>query len=103
MGTREPWYDVALAVAESIGVKFEGVPDADHSGAFRAVNLMLIPMVLSFVKGTVNSDFLTPRPTERLPLEGCHERRLYGSMAIQPRRRSSPASCSEGRELNICS
>ncbi len=51
VGTREPWYDVAVAVAESIGVEFEGVPDADHSGAFRAVNLV-VPMVLSFVKGT---------------------------------------------------
>ena len=51
VGTREPWYDVALAVAESIGVKFEGVPDADHSGAFRAVDLV-VPMVLSFVNGT---------------------------------------------------
>lgn len=50
-GTREPWYDVAVAVAESIGVKFEGVPNADHSGAFRAVDTV-VPMVLSFMTGT---------------------------------------------------
>ena len=50
-GTREPWYDVGVAVAQSIGVEFEGVPDADHSAAFRAANLV-VPMVLSFVERT---------------------------------------------------
>ncbi|HEY2597389.1 MAG TPA: alpha/beta hydrolase [Candidatus Dormibacteraeota bacterium] len=51
VGTREPWYEVALAVAHSISVEFQGVRDADHSEAFRAVDVV-VPMVLSFLANT---------------------------------------------------
>jgi pimeloyl-ACP methyl ester carboxylesterase len=51
VGTREPWYEVAVAVADSISVEFQGVRDADHSGAFRAVDVV-VPMVLSFLANT---------------------------------------------------
>jgi hypothetical protein len=44
--TREPWYEIAVAVAEAKGVAFEGVPDADHGQTFRAVETV-VPMVLS--------------------------------------------------------
>jgi pimeloyl-ACP methyl ester carboxylesterase len=47
-GTREPWYEIAVAVAEANGVAFESVPDADHGHAFRAA-ATVVPMVLSFL------------------------------------------------------
>lgn len=47
-GTREPWYEIAVAVAEANDVAFEGVPDADHGQTFRAVEIV-IPMVQSFL------------------------------------------------------
>jgi pimeloyl-ACP methyl ester carboxylesterase len=47
-GGAEPWHDVAAAVAESLDVPFATIPDADHSQAFRAVDVA-VPLVEEFL------------------------------------------------------
>ena len=53
-GDLEPWFEIALAIADSKGIAFEGVPGADHGRAFRAVETV-IPMVLSFLASRTNT------------------------------------------------
>jgi pimeloyl-ACP methyl ester carboxylesterase len=48
VGTLEPWFAVAYAVAEERGIDFEAVEGADHGGAFREVETVL-PVVRRFL------------------------------------------------------
>ena len=40
-GRKEPWFEVAAAVAQSLDVDFAAVPDADHAEAFRAAETVV--------------------------------------------------------------
>ena len=48
VGTLEPWFTVAYAVAEERGIDFAEVEGADHRGAFRKVDTVL-PVVRRFL------------------------------------------------------
>jgi pimeloyl-ACP methyl ester carboxylesterase len=53
-GEAESWFDIAVAIADSKGIAFEGVPGADHGRAFRDIETV-IPMVLSFLASRANT------------------------------------------------
>jgi pimeloyl-ACP methyl ester carboxylesterase len=48
VGTAEPWFDVAEAVAAERGVRFAAIPGADHAQAFRRSDVV-VPLVLEFL------------------------------------------------------
>jgi pimeloyl-ACP methyl ester carboxylesterase len=41
VGSLEPWFEIALAIAKQRGLSFESIPDAEHGLAFRELDAVL--------------------------------------------------------------